>query len=138
MTRNLCNSMPIHYPIGIPCSFPVPICDPPQKPQEECKVVCNDICGNFLLRDNFTFLKVWEKKVHNSITGTVTVYNDIQSSLVEVNVEHHTGNPILFTIPPGNSVSKTIQNIKAITIRLIEPGSANGKFCLDICFAIDC
>ncbi|MEI4828143.1 S-Ena type endospore appendage [Bacillus sp. FJAT-53711] len=106
------------------------------KPQEECKVVCNDICDNFLLNDHFTFLEALEKKVHKSITGTVTVYNDIQSLLVEVNMEQNTGNPILFTIPTGNSVSKTSQNIKAVTIRLIEPGSTSGKFYLDICFAI--
>ncbi|QWG39118.1 DUF3992 domain-containing protein [Bacillus mycoides] len=124
------------YSITIPCAFPIPVCDVLPKPQEERKIVCNDICGNFLLSDNITFLEVWEKRIDQPVTATVTIFNSIQSSLIEVNVQQNTGNSILFTIPPGNSISKTIEDIKVVTILLTEPGSASGKFCLDINFTI--
>ncbi|MDA1782674.1 DUF3992 domain-containing protein [Bacillus cereus] len=124
------------YPIPIPCAFPIPICNSLPTPKEEQKLVCNDICGNFLLSDNITLLEVWGKKINQPVTATVTIFNSLQSSLIEADVRQNTGNSILFTVPPGNSISKTIEDIKAVTIGLTESGSANGKFCLDIVFTI--
>ncbi|HDR7375602.1 hypothetical protein COM38_19470 [Bacillus toyonensis] len=133
MKRKFCD---FRYSIPIPCAFPIPVYDQLPTPKEEQKLVCNEICGNFLLSDNITFLEVWEKRIVQPVTATVTVFNSIQSSFIKVNVQQDIGNPILFTIPPGNSISKTIENVKAVTILLTESGCANGKFCLDINFTI--
>ncbi|HDR7448178.1 TPA: hypothetical protein QCX35_004316, partial [Bacillus toyonensis] len=105
-------------------------------PKEKQKLVCNEICGNFLLNDNPTFLEVWEKRIEQPVTATVTVFNSLQGSLIEVSVQQSMSKSILFIVPPGNSISKTIEDTQSVTIRLLEPGSASGKFCLDIHFAI--
>lgn len=65
------------YPIPIPCAFPIPICNSLPTPKEKQKLVCNDICGNFLLSDNITLLEVWEKKLVNPLllqSRFLTVY----------------------------------------------------------------
>ncbi|MEH7669288.1 S-Ena type endospore appendage [Bacillus sp. JJ689] len=130
------NSLDFKYLFPIPCAFPIPTCDSLPIPKEKQKLVCNEICGNFLLNDNPTFLEVWEKRIEQPVTATVTVFNSLQSSLIEVCVQQSMSKSILFIVPPGNSISKTIEDTQSVTIRLLEPGSASGKFCLDIHFAI--
>ncbi|MGV6975106.1 hypothetical protein COL24_23375 [Bacillus toyonensis] len=130
------NSLDFKYLFPIPCAFPIPTCDSLPIPKEKQKLVCNEICGNFLLNDNPTFLEVWEKRIEQPITATVTVFNSLQGSLIEVSVQQSMSKSILFIVPPGNSISKTIEDTQSVTIRLLEPGSASGKFCLDIHFAI--
>ncbi|OOR26945.1 MULTISPECIES: S-Ena type endospore appendage [Bacillus cereus group] len=130
------NSLDFKYLFPIPCAFPIPIYDSLPIPKEKQKLVCNEICGNFLLNDNPTFLEVWEKRIEQPVTATVTIFNSLQSSLIEVSVQQSMSKSILFIVPPGNSISKTIEDTQSVTIRLLEPGSASGKFCLDINFTI--
>ncbi|MGA4467086.1 S-Ena type endospore appendage [Bacillus mycoides] len=135
MTRKFCKDKLICCPIVIPIHEPVPC----SKPHEECKVICNTICGNFLFRDTITCLEAWEERIHQVITVTLTVFNSVNSlSSVEVMIEQNTGEEILFTVPIGNSISKTLKNVRAITICRMEQGNAEGKFCLDICFTVNC
>lgn len=121
-------SLPIASPCPVPISFPI-------LKYEDSKVVCNNICGNFLLRGGTTFLKAWEEEISKDVTISITVFNSAHSSSsVEVRVVRGQGNPVVFTVPPGSSLSRTIEGSHSVTIRRISEEQADGKFCLDVCF----
>lgn len=115
-----------------PCFDSTPVSSTKHK---EMEVVCNNICGNFLLQGDTKHLTIWEEKVQQGITVSVTVFNSAQSdSDVEVLVRHKKWDSISFTVPPGNSLSRTVEDVHSVTIIRTSQEKANGNFCLDVCF----
>jgi hypothetical protein len=69
--------------------------------------------------------------------NTLTVFNSTHSTTgVKVEVERDSGEDVSFKVPPGNSISKTIEGAESVTIKRIHSGDANGKFCIDVSLII--
>ncbi|TKH24981.1 hypothetical protein FC697_06905 [Bacillus wiedmannii] len=123
--------LPIAFP---PCPPLFPPCPPPVK-CEEGTMICNNTCGNFLFQDNITSLKIWEKEISKEITITIVVFNSAYSnSSIEVVIGKEIGNPIVFLVPLGGSLSRTVENANFVRITGVNGKRVDGNFCLDICF----
>ncbi|PEQ68075.1 hypothetical protein CN469_04330 [Bacillus cereus] len=99
-------------------------------------MVCNNICGNFLFKDTIRSLKLWEKEVSKKMTITLVIFNSIYSdSSIEVSIKKEIGNSITFSVSPGSSLSRTVENAYAVDIFNVNGKQADGNFCLDTCYS---
>jgi hypothetical protein len=101
---------------------------------DEKEVICNNICGNLLLSDEVTSLEIWKEKTKKEATITVAVFNSsMNTATINVIVTRKEGLPVEFNVPPGNTLSATVEDAKSVTVTRIGEGRTNGKFCLDVC-----
>ncbi|WP_420490089.1 S-Ena type endospore appendage [Neobacillus drentensis] len=99
------------------------------------KIVCNNICGNLLLSDQDSKLEIWRKSNVQDATVTIAVFNSaMNTSSIKVIVRRTGGSPVKFTVPPGNTLSATVEDAKSISVLRRGSGITEGKFCLDVCF----
>ena len=105
--------------------------------QEISEMVCNNICGNLLLNDQVSKLEIWRKSIEPEATVTISVFNSARNSAaIQVIVIRTVGNPVNFTVPPGNTISATIDDAESIRVARIGLGLTEGKFCLDVCYPV--
>ncbi len=105
--------------------------------QEISEMVCNNICGNLLLSDQVSKLEIWRKGIEPNATVTIAVFNSARNSAaIQVIVTRTIGNPFKFTVPPGNTISTTIDDTESIRVARIGSGLTEGKFCLDVCYPV--
>ncbi|OLR23845.1 S-Ena type endospore appendage [Bacillus cereus] len=115
-------------------AFPIPEF-PPQVPA--CHVICNQICGNIFL--NNQVLEIWKKEIIVRATVTISVFNSILSvSSIKVTVIRNAGNPIELMVPPGNTLSTTVGDVQSVMVSQETIGIVEGKYCLEVCFAVSC
>ncbi|HDR4948337.1 TPA: hypothetical protein QCR51_004926 [Bacillus cereus] len=123
------NPLCIAFPVLEPCPPCLSICD----------VICNKICGNILLNNQVMNLEIWKEEIPGKATVTVSVFNSaMSSSSIEVTVIRNTGSSVELVIPPGNTLSTTVNNVGSIIVAHEDIGIIEGKYCLDVCFAISC
>ncbi len=101
------------------------------------KVVCNNASGNLLLSDEVPQLEIWRAINVQNPTITISTFNSSHNtSSIRVTVNLNIGNPVEFTVPPGNTLSSTVDNAQSIHVFRIGTGKTEGKFCLDVCFMV--
>ncbi|MBU4643199.1 S-Ena type endospore appendage [Bacillus toyonensis] len=124
--------------LALPCIIPTPT--PPSPPcPPVCEVICNEICGNILLDDHFSTLEIWKGKISEPTTITISVFNSSTShASIKVTVISNMGNPVELTVPPGNTLSATVNDANSITIFREGTSILKGEFCLKVCFAFSC
>lgn len=70
---------------------------------------------------------------------SVSVFNSIISnSSIEVTVIRNIGSSVELVIPPGNTLSTIVNNVKSVIVAHEDIGIIEGKYCLEVCFAIFC
>jgi hypothetical protein len=101
------------------------------------KIVCNSTCGNLSLTDQFSILEIWKERIvnHNTITISVSNYA-INTALIGVLVNRNETSPVDFTVPPGNTLSATVEDAESINVFRIGAGITEGKFDLKVCFPV--
>lgn len=113
------------------CPQPRPIPNPPVH-----DVVHNRLGGNILLNDSVTNLEIWKEEIEIKATVTISVFNSSMStSFIDVTVIRNSKCPVEFTVPPGNTLSATVQNAKSIMVSKECLGILEGKYCLEVCFS---
>jgi hypothetical protein len=111
----------------------------PEPKRDECEIVCNNTCGNLLLSDQVPNLEIWRERIGKEPTVTISVFNSAMSTAsIRVLVIRNVGSPVEFTVPPGNTLSATVENAESISVFRIGTGGTEGKFCLDVCFPVFC
>jgi Protein of unknown function (DUF3992) len=104
-----------------------------------CKIVCNNICGNLLLDDSVPNLEIWNQNTVENVIATISVFNSAMNvASIRVLINDNEGSSAEFTVPPGNTLSKTIGHVESIMVMRIGNGKTEGKFCLELCFPILC
>ncbi|WP_442852954.1 S-Ena type endospore appendage [Bacillus sp. UNC41MFS5] len=90
-----------------------------------------------LLSDQVSKLEIWRKSIEQDATVTITVFNSARNSAaIQVIVIRTVGTPLQFTVPPGNTISATIDGAESVRVARIGSGITEGKFCLDVCFPV--
>jgi hypothetical protein len=111
----------------------------PEPKREECEIVCNNTCGNLLLSDQIPSLEIWKEQIMKNPTVTISVFNSSNSTAsIRVVVTRNAESPVEFTVPPGNTLSATVDDAKSISVFRIGSGRTEGKYCLDVCFPVFC
>ncbi|OJD74830.1 S-Ena type endospore appendage [Bacillus paramycoides] len=126
--------------LAFPCDIPTP-CPPPPPPSPSpvCEVICNEICGNILLNDHVATLEIWKGKISEKTTITISLFNSsTNNGSIRVMVTENTRGPTEFTVPPGNTVSATVNDAKSVIIFREGTSILKGTFCLKVCFAFSC
>ncbi|MGW5983792.1 S-Ena type endospore appendage [Bacillus mycoides] len=119
--------------IAFPELEPIPLSPP------ICDVVCNKICGNILLDNQVMNLEIWKKEIIGEATVSVSVFNSIISnSSIEVTVIRNIGSSVELVIPPGNTLSTIVNNVRSVIVAHEDIGIIEGKYCLEVCFSISC
>ena len=68
---------------------------------------------------------------------TIAVFNSARNTAsIKVIVIRTVGSPFKFTVPPGNTLSTTINDAESIRVSRIGSGITEGKFCLEVCFPV--
>ncbi|MGG3573428.1 S-Ena type endospore appendage [Bacillus gobiensis] len=120
-------------------STPYSWAKPFKSERDICEIVCNSICGNLLLNDQFPSLEVWKERILKSATVTICVFNsNINTALIRVLVIQNEGGPVELTVPPGNTLSATVDDAESIIVSRIGVGRTEGKFNLEVCFPFFC
>ncbi|EOO23304.1 hypothetical protein IIU_07059 [Bacillus cereus VD133] len=102
-----------------------------------CELTCTDVCGNILLNNQISELKIWKKTFCSKGTITITIFNSsistnpIKVLAIEENNELHD-----FFVPSGNTLSRTIDDIKTVIVSSNCKGIVQGTFCLEVCHFI--
>ncbi|WP_374148921.1 S-Ena type endospore appendage [Priestia megaterium] len=99
-------------------------------------IVQNSLSGNILLNDSIKSLEIWREEICGKSTVTLSVFNSsISTSFIKVTINRYIKCPIEFTVPPGNTLSATVENAKSIMISKECTGILEGRYCLEISFA---
>ncbi|MFP7487915.1 S-Ena type endospore appendage [Priestia filamentosa] len=126
-----CVSHSSKQPRRQPQSRPRPTLNPPT-----CNFVNNRLCGNILLNSSVPTLEIWKGKMEKKATITLSVFNSSMStSFIDVTITRNCKCPVEFTVPPGSTLSSTVDNAKSITVSQEDAGIADGKYNLEVCFA---
>ncbi|MFP3886467.1 S-Ena type endospore appendage [Priestia filamentosa] len=97
--------------------------------------VVHNICGNILLNNTVPTLEIWKGKMEKKATITLSVFNSSMStSFIGVTITRNCKCPVEFTVPPGSTLSSTVDNAKSITVSQKDAGIADGKYNLEVCF----
>ncbi|WP_395947824.1 S-Ena type endospore appendage [Bacillus sp. X1(2014)] len=89
------------------------------------------------MSDQVSKLEIWRKGIEPNATVTIAVFNSARNSAaIQVIVTRTIGNPFKFTVPPGNTISTTIDDTESIRVARIGSGLTEGKFCLDVCYPV--
>lgn len=116
-----------------PCPRPCPPAPVPKR--EDRGTVCNETCGNLLLNDSNPELTIWTERISEDATVTVSVFNSsFSTDSIEVSVIRNEGNPVEFTVPRGNTLSATVEDVDRIEVARDGTGQAEGKYCLEVCY----
>ncbi|MCY9026074.1 DUF3992 domain-containing protein [Priestia megaterium] len=103
------------------------------------KIICNEICGNLLLSDGIPILEIWKKIIEENTLLTISVFNnDMSTSSIRVLMNGNEESPVEFTVPPGNTLSATVDHIESVRVIQVGNGLIRGKFCLKVCFPVFC
>ncbi|MCR8861094.1 S-Ena type endospore appendage [Bacillus pseudomycoides] len=130
--RKNCKQQPLC--ITFPVSVPYPPCP---SYSSVCNVVCNEICGNISLNKQVMNLEIWKKEIIGKSTVTVSVFNSTMSNAsIKVTIIRDAGNPVEFIVPFGNTLSTTVDDGKSVIVSQENVGSAEGKYCLEVCFVV--
>lgn len=109
--------------------------DHPHKKRDFDNIVCKEICGNLLLNDAVPILEIWKEGLGESVSLTISVFNSSSSTAsIQVIVFRNGDNPIEFTVPPGNTLSATVNEATSITVIRVGVGETVGEYCLEVCF----
>ncbi|WP_163100466.1 S-Ena type endospore appendage [Peribacillus alkalitolerans] len=101
------------------------------------EMICNSICGNLLLSDQASNLEIWREKTEKDAFISISVFNCSHSTAtIRVSVFREEELPVKFNVPPGNTLSATVDDAKSVTVTRIGEGRIDGKFCLDVCIPI--
>ncbi|WP_088044685.1 S-Ena type endospore appendage [Bacillus sp. EAC] len=128
---------PPPFPKPKPPSPPTPIKDCFPKQCHEMEIICTKICGNILLDQDFSESEIWKKKLNVKGIVSVSVFNSTSSTdSLKVLVNRMGQNPVVFTVPRGNTLAVTVEDITSVTVVREGEGTAEGTFCLEIYFPI--
>jgi hypothetical protein len=91
--------------------------------------VTDEICGNFNTNPPVTVpLTVYTKDPTLFVSGTVSIYYDRGApATITATVTDSAGGTTIFTIPRGNTISQTFDDIDTVTI---DTAGAMGKYCI--------
>ncbi|MGQ7307798.1 S-Ena type endospore appendage [Bacillus cereus] len=97
------------------------------------KPLCTKICGNFLF-DSISNLNIWENLTPYLNVITFSITNSISSTHnILVNLQKHSNEIITFSVLPGNTHSKTINNLQSIFISYSQEKNCQGTYTIEIC-----
>ena len=106
---------------------------------DKFEIVCHDLCGNILLSNQVQNLEIWQERIQKSATVTISVFNNaVSHSSIHIVIHTNTSECVDFTVPPGNTLSATVEDAKSVVIYRVGEGIVNGKFCIDACFPVFC
>lgn len=92
--------------------------------------VSDEICGNFNTTTAAVPLTVYTSEAGLFVSGTVSVYYDRGTpDTITATVTDSAGVDTTITIPQGNTISQTFDNIASVTI---DTAAAIGKYCLTV------
>lgn len=90
--------------------------------------VSDEICGNFNTTVAAVPLTVYTAEATVFVTGTVSIYYDRGTpATITATVTDTAGVDTVLTIPQGNTISQTFDNIATVTI---DTAAAIGKYCV--------
>nr|WP_141522085.1 S-Ena type endospore appendage [Bacillus toyonensis] len=90
-----------------------------------------------MLNDRVMNLEIWKRGIIGKSTVTVAVFNSTMSnSSIKVTIIRVIGNPVEFIVPFGNTLSTTVDDAKSVIVSQENVGSTEGKYCLEVCFAV--
>ncbi|MFL0574954.1 S-Ena type endospore appendage [Priestia megaterium] len=119
------------YSVARSCPEPRPTLNHPVY-----EAVHNRLCGNILLNDSVATLEIWKEEIEKKATVTISVFNSSMStSFIDVTIIRNCKCPVEFTVPPGNTLSATVENAKSITVAREDAGIADGQYNLEVYFA---
>lgn len=97
--------------------------------------VCHNLCGNIILTDQIPELEIWKGSLCNDLILSISVYNStLSKASICVLVEGTVGRDQKFIVPPGNTITATIEGAESIRVVRIGETKIEGKFCLGISF----
>ncbi|MFD9628968.1 S-Ena type endospore appendage [Peribacillus muralis] len=100
-------------------------------------IVCNNLCGNILLSDQVPDLEVWRERMSIDVALTTSVFNSaLSTASILVRIVRKEGSPVEFSIPPGNTLSATVDDAQSIIVFKEGIGGIEGKFSLEVCFPV--
>ncbi|MFL0499073.1 S-Ena type endospore appendage [Priestia megaterium] len=112
------------------------ICPCPTPRPHIFDIIQNSLRGNILLNDSIKALEIWKEEICEKSTVTISVFNSsISNSFIKVIINRYIKCPVELTVPPGNTLSATVENAKSIMISKECPGILEGNYCLEVCFA---
>ncbi|WP_375091274.1 S-Ena type endospore appendage (plasmid) [Peribacillus sp. RS7] len=89
------------------------------------------------MSDQVPNLEIWRERMVKDPTVTISVFNSTMSiASIRVLVIRNEGSPIGFTVPPGNTLSATVDDAVSISVFRVGTGRIEGEFCLEVCFPI--
>ncbi|MEH6944105.1 S-Ena type endospore appendage [Bacillus sp. JJ722] len=108
--------------------------DVPQEAKKTAELVCHNLSGNLLLNDHVPDLQIWKERIKGKTIVSITVYNSTLSiGSIRVLINRN-NSPIEFMVPPGNTLSETIDYVDSIAVFQTNEGRTEGKYCLNVCF----
>ncbi|MGB8000548.1 MAG: S-Ena type endospore appendage [Anaerobacillus sp.] len=106
---------------------------------DKFEIVCHELCGNILLSDQVQSLEIWKEKIEKSATVTISVFNNaVSNASIQIVIYTKTSECVDFTVPPGNTLSATVEDAKSIMVYRLGEGTVFGKYCIDACFPVFC
>ncbi|SES17922.1 Protein of unknown function [Gracilibacillus ureilyticus] len=92
--------------------------------------VSDEICGNFNTTEAAVPLTVYTKEATVFVSGTVSVFYDRGTdATITATVTDSAGVTTALTIPQGNTISQTFDDIASLSI---DTAAATGKYCLTL------
>ncbi|MDQ0229641.1 DUF3992 domain-containing protein [Metabacillus malikii] len=99
----------------------------------EQNFIQDEICGNFNTTVATTPLTVYSTEATVFVGGTVSIYYDRGTTpTITATVTDTAGTAFILTIPRGNTLSQTFNDIDTVTI---DSAGAFGKYCLTVHYA---
>ncbi|MDN4866217.1 S-Ena type endospore appendage [Priestia megaterium] len=115
----------------------IDICPIPNPRPHVYDIVQNSLSGNISLNNSIKNLEVWKEEICEKSTVTLSVFNSsISTSFIKVTINRYIKCPIEFTVPPGNTLSATVENAKSIMISKECTGILEGRYCLEVSFVV--
>ncbi|MFE0625316.1 S-Ena type endospore appendage [Priestia aryabhattai] len=111
-------------------------CPRPNPKSRVYNIIQNSLSGHISLNNSIKNLEVWREEIYGKSTVTLSVFNSsISSSFIKVIINRYSKCPIELTVPPGNTLSATVEDTKSIMIsKECAASVVEGKYCLEISF----
>ncbi|MCG8399030.1 hypothetical protein LWS67_21275 [Bacillus atrophaeus] len=106
-----------------------------KKHKDTCTSKCKKLCGDISLKENGEHVIIFESCICKENTASITILNHSSSSAcMKVIIFFGTDEcPIVFKIPPGNTVTRIHKNVTQIVIEQEGKILTQGKYLIELC-----
>ena len=85
--------------------------------------------GIFYYQIKFKVWRFGKRAIEKSATVTISVFNNaVSNAFIQIVIHTKASECVDFTVPPGNTLSATVEDAKSIMVYRLGEGSVNGKF----------